>query len=533
MRPIRWLLTVGPMSDALWVYVPAMIAQKGLGFARVLALMFLMGRSERAVAEYGLWGVALAAFQVVAPLMSLGTHGALTRYVSHYEARRQLRPMARRTVLLVTALVAVVLSGVLAGRAVLGPMVFAVSRPVSAEVASVPDWRQAVLFTWAMVNAALLCLHMNVVGYLYGLRAYRAVSGLEMLFNIVFTGFAITAALNCPSAEALLAAHASCVAVTLACGVVLAAGMTGGDRSGERATPRERPTEAHTEGDADSTTDTLGRLAARLVRYGSLSVTGDLAWLAMIYAGLWLTNRRFGPTEAGVFGGMLLLAQAVLFVANAAWSVGFTHAASQWEKGDRAGAVARLETLYKTVVLGIGTLAVLAVATRNGWAGWLPDRFSAGKDLLPGMLVMFQAAVCLSLVQMLARLQERPWVVAVMAGGAMATLAGLDVAIGPSSAREIAWVHGLAFLGGGGLVATGYLRRAGPRLGAGTWVCLFSPAILLGICWREGGTWLTIGLWTAVLTTSLLSGAIFSGDEKRRIVEAVRRRIRSRRPGGS
>ena len=230
---------------------------------------------------------------------------------------------------------------------------------------------------------------------------------------------------------------------------------------------------------------------------------------------------------------MLLLAQAVLFVANAAWSVGFTHAAIQWEKGDHAGAVARLETLYKTVVLGIGTLAVLAVATRETWAAWLPGRFSAGRDLLPGMLVMFQAAVCLSLVQMLARLQERPWVVAAMATGAMATMAWLDVAAGPPSAREIAWVHGLAVLGGGGLVAAAYLRVAGPRLGVGTWVCLFSPVILLGMRWQGGGTWLTIGLWAALLTGSLLGRAIFSGDEKRRIAGAIRRRIRPRHPDGS
>ena len=93
MARLARLLKVGSMTDAMGVFVTAMLFQKGLGLARVFLFLYLM---KEARAQYGLWGVGMMVFTVAGRFMSLGVNQGLARYVSYYEAGGLLEAFYRR-----------------------------------------------------------------------------------------------------------------------------------------------------------------------------------------------------------------------------------------------------------------------------------------------------------------------------------------------------------------------------------------------------------------------------------------------------
>ena len=86
------LLKVGTMTDSLGVYVPAMALQRIIGLVRVVVFMHLLA----SVGEYGLWALGVMIFDLGGQVITLGSNHGVTRYVSFYEARGQLRAFYRR-----------------------------------------------------------------------------------------------------------------------------------------------------------------------------------------------------------------------------------------------------------------------------------------------------------------------------------------------------------------------------------------------------------------------------------------------------
>ena len=243
----------------------------------------------------------------------------------------------------------------------------------------------------------------------------------------------------------------------------------------------------------------------RVLGFGIAAMVSTLLWLAAQYVSLYLTNRRYGKEEAGVFALFLQLSAPVFFVANAAWAVIFSHVARRWESGDRDSAVAMLQTAYKSIVIAMMTLTIIVYATSGGWVRLLPDSFRRGQPLLGGLLLFFQVLTHLMIMHILVRLHERPIIIA------LATLAGAGANVGfaiwwmpqygPAGAALAA---GVGMYVGAGAVTLLYLLRCKTRLHLGTYTLLAAPILLAGPLWAAMVVWAGV-LVVAARTTWLLS----------------------------
>lgn len=519
------------------VYVPAVVLHKGLGLGRVLLFAYFMSEAQ---AQYGLWALALMLFNLGAPLMSLGSNQGLVRYVSHYEARGRLAEFygrARRGVLICTALTFA--AAALAAPGVSRLLVW--FRAPGAGDASLGELTQVCLA--AVVNAFALALYMNMIGFMVGLRVYRLVSAVEVLFSVAFTVFGVGALAIAPLSLSVLTAHVAALAVALAFGAAM---LHLAVRSRESRDGAESPAGAadavvmEPMGESDGVTGTTayapadeepgepeaGRPAVmrRVLRYGAVAMVGNLLWLAAQYVSFLAVYLGGGEAEAGVFAIFLQLSQPTLFLANAAWAVLLSHVARRWEGRQRATAMLVLETSYKAVALGMMALSLAIYAAAPLWVRVLPESYREGLPLVGGLLLMFQTVIHLAVMTILAKLHERPAAIALaaLAGAACnALLAWRWMGRFPTPAEGAAWAAGVGMLAGAGAVATGYLVFSGVRLRAGTWFLLAGPALLLG--GLVVPAWWLLAAWGGVCLTAVATPLLFDAREKHLLAVSVKR----------
>jgi len=530
-----WLMKAGSMTEAVGTYVPAMILQKGIGLGRVVLLAYLMRRHE---AQYGLWGIGLMIALLAAPVLTLGADQGLRRYVGFYEARGQLAAFHKRmqwSLAIVCAAVGLLwfISSGFVTRWVI------VSR---VETGGLTYAEQHVVCLAALANALLVAIYHNLQGFLTGMRVYRLVSVLEVMLSVTFTVLAVIAWMVSQTGLGVLTAHFLALLLTTAVGSVLLHQAI--NRSPDRS---ERPASIGAEsvvllsgqgaapatvgnnGLGGSDPDVMGALR-RVLGFGVAAMAGTLLWLVAQYVSLYLTNRRYGKEEAGVFALFLQLSAPVFFIANAAWAVVFSHVARRWESGDRESALAVLQTAYKSIVIAMMTLTIVVYATSGGWVRLLPDSFRRGQPLLSGLLMFFQVLTHLMIMHILVRLHERPIIIA------LATLAGAgaNVALaiwwmphcGPAGAALAA---GVGMYIGAGAVTLLYLLSCESRLHFGTYVLLAAPILL------AGPFWLATVVWGGVLLAAVRTTWLLSHKEKKLLLGKlgdVRRALRGKGTAG-
>jgi O-antigen/teichoic acid export membrane protein len=539
------LLKVGSMAESMTVYVPAMVLQKGVGLVRLLLLVHLLSR-----AEYGLWAVGAFLFDLATPVITLGSHHGLTRYVGFYEARGQVRAFYRR-----------IRWPVLGVCVALGALAFAASGPLARHVvasrADASSTARHLHVCWAALgNALVMALYLNLLSFLYGLRTYRLIAALEVLFSVGFTVLAVVVVMGRPTGLAVLLAHSAAVAAALVAGLVL---LRMGLRRPMPAGAAGEPLHvfAHPSADADESAaadalpaggaarpvgeapEGVGATFGRILRYGLVALVSNVLWNLLGYVSYYLTHRRFGGEAGGTFQAfMRLLGQPVMALSSAAWAVVFTHVVHRWEddrqRGEQAPAgepsqpVATLQTAYKAVALGLMTVGVLLYVTAPLWIRVMPAGMeSAGRALVPGLLMFFQSLAHLALLTMLAKLRERPAVIAVAAvAGAAANVA---LALwwmplrGPAGAALAA---GVGMYLGGGAVAAGYFLLARVRMQISTLFVLTAPVLFLAPAWAAGPA------WALVLLAAWFTRLLFADGERGRLRSAakdIRARLRPAR----
>ncbi|MBS3733551.1 MAG: hypothetical protein KGY99_01335 [Phycisphaerae bacterium] len=527
----RRLLKVGSVADSMSIYVPAVVFHKGLGLLRVLVFVHFMRHAE---AEYGLWQLSVMLFTFVAPLLTLGSNHGLVRYVSFYEARGRLDHFYRRARrgVLICAAGGVALAVLAAPGAARLLVLFRAAGTAGASVVELTR-----LCVAAAVNAFALALYMNMVGFLVGMRVYRLVAAVEILFSLAFVILGVAALAVLPTSLSLLAAHAGALVVALGAG--LAALHAAAGRAGGEWTPREakeavviEPTGAGDE--VTGTTAYAGGMGdrpdrgvmARVLRFGAVAMVANLLWVAAQYVSFVATYLRGGEARAGIYGIYLQLSQATLFLANAAWAVVLTHVARRWEGRQHTTAMLVLETSYKAVAMTLMALTLAIYAAAPLWVRILPSAYQAGLPLLGGLLLFFQTVTHLALVTMLAKLHERPAAIAAaaLAGGALnAILAWRWMSGGwfAMPAEGAAWAAGVGMFVGALVVAGGYVLWTRTRLRASTWFVLLSPAVLIGGLW--GLRWRLVAVWGGVCLLALITPLLFDAREKRILLVAVRR----------
>jgi len=534
MSALSRLLKVGSMADSLGVYVPAMLVQKGLSLGRVLLFTYIMDK-----VQFDLWGLGMMIFNLGASVATLGSNHGLVRYVSAYEVRGQLAAFYRRArwgvLLLGAALTAVAL-------ACSEPLtsLFIVSR--SSEGAEVAYAEQLRVCWAAVANGLMLALYANMLGFFLGMRAYRAVSLVEVFFSVVFTGAGVVVLVVSPTAGSLLLAHLGAVLASLVLGIVLlqvALSRPEGraDRAGSSlAAPPEAalPIPSDTEDAADAMPTPVtpapaesvdGHSLWRVLAFGLVSLPGGLLWQGLGYVSFWMTSRRAGEEEGAVFFAFQSLGQLVLFLANAVWAVVFSHVARRWESDDRKTAMFALQIAYKAIAIALMAMTIVAYLTAPLWVKILRSDYHHGQRFLGGILMFFQTVTHVALMTILAKLHERPIVIALAA--VASGVANYFLAVwwmGPGhDPQGAAWAAGVGTYLGAGIVTAAYFAFARVKLHLSTYLVLASPVVLLLPVWAAGAA------WACVCAVAVFTNLLFAPREKEILVSSLRRFFTSAR----
>lgn len=494
MSFVRRLLKVSSMAGAVGVYVPAMILQRGLGLARLLLLTWLFGQVDLP-GQIALWGLGLMLLSLLTPLLPLGANHGLARYVSLFEARGMLVEFYRRIRLPVLAcvLITTVITGLF-----IGPIASALFSTSQAQpVARLLQLKIALL---GILNACVLALYVNMLGFLAGMRLYRLISAVELAFSVLFTVLAVVAVMLWPSAVVLLMAHLVSVGITFVLGMLLltlALKVRHESAQPQAYTPAPAPQELPAEaGSAPMTKtavtaqqqvdpevpDSFSRMFVRIARFGITSMFSNSVWILVTYMSFWLVSRRFGgdSAQAATYHIFFMLSQPVSVLATAVWNAVSGHIAKQWETGLKYQATLNIQIAFKSVALcTLGLTAVIYLLSPL-WVLALHPKYRDGITLVPGLLMFFQASANLGVLYLVAWLHERPWVtlLGVLSGmGVMMMLASWWMPL--FNLDGASWAAGIGMFIGSGLITLPYLLFSGEKIAPGTYICFLSPALLM------------------------------------------------------
>jgi len=493
------------------IHVSVTILQRLLGFIRVLVLAWMLEP-----AHMSLWGLGAMLFTVLGPLMTLGSDSGTERYVSLFETRGRLELFYRKMRFGVLALVLVVGAGLLAGAEQITSLVIAAGKGVRGVT-----WDHQVTICWlALVNAMLWALYLNVLSFLKGMRVYRIVSVVHVFFSASFTIIAIAVLWFTPTAAAALVTHA----ISLGLSLVVALGFlhfgvlhTRGRRRGtdRRKTPRVGQVDRR----APRPPQSLPRnLLGRLVAFGLISVLGTALWSVNSYISFYMLymHPQLDKSQAGVFFVFMRLAYPVVLLAHSAWAVLFVHVARRWESGHRAKAMDVLETTYKGVAMAIMTLAVIVYAAAPLWVRLLKSQYHGGAEFVGPLMMSFLSIAFMALMTMIARLRERPAVIAAaaMVSGAANIVLGAAW-IGQYGVLGAAYAAGVGMFIGVGLVSIVFLLASRIRLHWSTFGVLALPAVLLL------PAWIAVAVWAIAVAVMLTTPLVFNGSQKRTLIAGI------------
>ncbi|MCP4376566.1 MAG: hypothetical protein GY794_10395 [bacterium] len=516
MSVVRKLYRVGTLGELMGIHVSVTVLQRVLGFVRMLVLAWML------VPEHmSLWGLGVMIFSILGPLMTLGTDTGTERYVSLFETRGRLEMFYRRMRFGVLTLVLVVSIALMASARPITSIVISVGKGVP----GVTRDQQVMICCLALINAMLMALHFNVLAFLKGMRVYRIVSIVHILFSVLFTVLALVVLRFWPTATAALIIHAVALGVTL----LVALGFlhfgihhTGGHR--HRTTDRRKhPRPGHIDRRAPKPVKKLPRnLFRRLATFGLISVLGTALWCANSYISFYMLfrNQELNKSQAGVFFVFMRLAHPVVLLANAAWAVLFVHVARRWESGQRDNAMDVLETAYKGIAMAIMTLAVLIYATAPYWVLILKSQYHCGVELVGPLLMSFLSVAFMALLTMTARLRERPAVIA-----AAAILSGVanvflgSIWIGQHGVTGAAYAAGVGMFVGVGVVSIVFFLLSRVRLHWSTILVLLLPAVLLVPSWAA---WTVAIGWALFLGVMLTTPLVFTRDQKKALVASAK-----------
>lgn len=522
------LLKVGSMADSLGVYVPAMFFQKALSLTRVLLFTYLLAK-----VQFGLWGLGMMVFNIAAAVMTLGSSQGLTRYVSFYEVRGRLREFYRRIRWGVLGLGVALLAVSLACGKLITSLVITSQEPTADLTAA----NQLHVCWAALANGLMLALYGNLLGFLLGMRAYRLVSFIEVVFSVLFTASGAVAILVAPTAMSLLVAHLVSILAASIAGLALLE-MALRRMGTAKAAPEVRTDREEIVMDASAQTEEItggmpkaaapaqvpaGReddFFARVLRFGLVSLLGGLLWHVLGYVSFWITNQREGTAEGGVFFAFLSLGQLILFVANAVWAVVFSHVARWWERKGPDSAMLVLQAAYKAIALALLGLTIAAYLAAPLWVRILPAGYRHGQLLLGGLLLFFQTAAHLALMTILAKLYKRPVVIALAAvasGAGNVLLAAWLMGKFTYAPEGAAWAAGIGTYLGAGVVTVAYFMVARVSLSKSSYLVMATPALLLLPPWAAAAA------WAGVCAAGVLTPWLFAREEKELIGQSIRK----------
>jgi len=514
------------MGRSVAAYVPIVLVDKACTYGRVILLTWLIG-----TVQFGVWQLGVMVFSIMAPVATLGASQGVARYVSHYQARGQLRRVYRRAMIGIvalalgtTALAALAAGPIADGLAGAGDAGQHYSRPERLDIVAM-----------ALLNGLFMALYLNLQSCIRALRTFRLLAAVDLGYTLTFTALALAGAAWTRSGYAVLTAHAVSLALMVGLGGLAAVRLLRGAAAAEAATTGAPPGPQPAPGrEAEDLTDTHHvPVLRRLLTYGGISMLATLMWQVGNQTSAFFTNRYHSGGDFGLYTAFRQLCQPVWVLSGVIWGLVFSHVASHWERGDRPAAVRMMNLTYKSVVLALTTISVAVLATAPWWQLLLGRSYRlstapAGRDLmmLAGLLMFFQCSANLGMASIAAKLRERPMVVVVMASVGVAANAALAWAWVPAggvcaAAHAAGWGMWCACV-----VGAAYLLISGFKAHPAVYLLSLSPVILVLPLPAAAA------VWAAVLLVAAVSGWILAPWEKR-VLSAYIRSFGGHRPRGT
>jgi O-antigen/teichoic acid export membrane protein len=509
------------MGGALGFYVPATAATRAIGLARGIILARLISETE-----FGLFQLTLLVINLLNPLCALGLNEGIVRYVPMYETRGTLRRYLRHVVPIITAIS-------LAGCAVvfllaepLGWLIYATVEAGKSSVQAVQAADAQAVHNWTRLTRIAAGASFGLIEYFLllsvfkGLRMFRAVSLMELLNNIVFTGLTIVVALaGFKSASAMT--WCSVVAMLLmvpAFALPLQRFMAN--------TPVLPPVPEEGVGTPGETESPM----AQLLRFSTWAAVAAVIWQVLQYYPMWYLQKTHGAEATAVFAAVRLVTQVVVVGAVTVAAVVQTTVTKTWESQGPPQADRQLSFAYKSTSLFMLVCCVLFAALADPIMGLFRESYHVGVRIVPMCLMFFLISGHLTFLGIHFALIEKmrhlfwPWM-----GGLVANVVLSVLMVAPGMGREQAIV-GAAWAGALGLAAAMLwaiclLYRERRPIDRGT-VILWAATLLLVLpVWAQAGC--LAGLAALVVT----SETILSDQEKAQIV-AYCTKVRSCLPWG-
>lgn len=425
------------VQTSMGVSAVATVVQRTVGFGRGVALAWLISQ-----AQFGLFGVALLTLNVLLPLCSIGLHEGIARYAAFHEAGGTLKRFALRVCLLLAGVTAATVTALWVFSEPLGGVLFSSIQASPAGANGDSGWvgQLGLARAVACCTAALAAYHA-MLGFLRGLRMFRAHAGAEVFSASLFTALAIIGAyLGFNTAESLVWSYAisSLVTVFILLGPLIArvtvvTATTAPSRSTtNRSTPMPREDDAQSPNttrrastgesrDADVSRDRAS--TSRLITFSLWSAATAITWHATSYFPMWYLLKVSDASAVGTFHAVRMLTQFVQVGAVMMTMVIAGHATRDWEHRGRDFALPRLALMTKLALVAILATATTLSLLRPILLRLFPVGFAAGGAAYDPLLLFFLLSGAVGLIAVRLNLVEKPRLVFV------AWLVGMSVNI--------------------------------------------------------------------------------------------------------
>lgn len=376
-------LTIKPLDSragALRVYVPLLLANRGMAFLRLLLVAGILGASGKR--EFANFQIGLEFINWLVPVILLGVDSIAERYAARQQATGHLASFLRQHLRRTAA----------AGAAlVLGLAVF--SGPLAQGLFPGAQGRWLVLA--AAADILIVALYQWVAAALRGLRAYQASAGMETMAAVLLVLFSIIAAGADGAVGLLLAYGASTLVPLLWYGRAL-----------YRFAPSTPSTPSHDLTASPAALGWFGRWSQiRLI----LSMTvGLVALRGVEYLSAAAASAAGGTTAD--YALSYRVAQLLMYVAVTLWSSTYALAAARYSAGGARPAQYQFVQMGKLGGLALLVAGICLVAGGRVVVRYcLPAYGAAVGPLLGPMVGLFYWYALLAFLVSLGDLQERPW----------------------------------------------------------------------------------------------------------------------------
>lgn len=347
------MLRADRLSVAVGIHGAATVFSRGLGLARSIALAWLMEASE-----YGLLGLALLLSNVLLPLLGLGIYEGITRYTPAAEAAGKLRAFLRMAVAIVGVMGLISAAVAVIAAKPLGALLFGQD---GAD-------RSGLLLATVFCVLSLVVFH-SVVGFLKGLRLFRATGAVEAISSVVFTAGAVAIALaGAGTAPRMMMIYAAGNLVAVAfIARRLSSYLPATTETDEGAAPQ----------------------SGRLLRFSIWAGGTALLWHVMSYVPTRSLLSSSGEEAVGALTAIRTVSQVVQILAAVLAGVVASHVTRRWELEGRAVASAYLDMLTRFSLLAVMLFSAVLIVSRPVVMLAFPSTFGVAGEAYPALVLFY------------------------------------------------------------------------------------------------------------------------------------------------